>query len=188
MQSTKLAAGPVAPRTDGDAPTPQNSSATTCDDCNERDAAGINPDGRSLCRPCATRSRTLVCDGGESEDTTTCERCGTEMGVFDLHVELTEKDALDTTPKGARLFLCEDCGHDFHNFLDDVDHSTAHLNAKISALSDAIGVLRDDVDTLIQTRSDVVECPDCGTRGLPERVIETDCPTHTKLIVGGRDE
>lgn len=69
MQSTKLAAGPIAPRTNGDAPTPENSSATTCDECNARDAAGINPDGRSLCRPCATRSRTLVCDGsGFSEE------------------------------------------------------------------------------------------------------------------------
>jgi len=51
------------------APLPQESSeTTTCDDCDERPAAGVNVDGRSLCRPCAQRVGTLVCDGGEDED------------------------------------------------------------------------------------------------------------------------
>ena len=46
----------------------QNSSGTTCDGCDQRDADGINVDGRSLCRPCARRAETLVDDGGEPGD------------------------------------------------------------------------------------------------------------------------
>lgn len=58
-------AGPLA-RTGTDASLPQNSSGTRCDDCQHRQATGMNPDGRSLCRPCARRSRTLIPDGGHT--------------------------------------------------------------------------------------------------------------------------
>lgn len=52
-------------RTTSDASLPQNSSDSTCDDCDDRDAEGVNPDGRSLCRPCARRAETLIPDGGK---------------------------------------------------------------------------------------------------------------------------
>ena len=63
MMTATTLAGQSA-RTTTDAPHPQNSRATTCDECEHRPADGMNPDGRSLCRACATREGTLVCDGG----------------------------------------------------------------------------------------------------------------------------
>lgn len=64
MQTANQHAGPQQPRTTQDAPQPKNSNATTCDACDERDADGMDSNGRSLCRPCANRSRPLVADGG----------------------------------------------------------------------------------------------------------------------------
>lgn len=65
MTATTLAG--QSARTTTDAPNPQKHHATTCDQCGERPAAGMNPDGRSLCRPCADRSGILMPDGGHTE-------------------------------------------------------------------------------------------------------------------------
>jgi hypothetical protein len=66
--TAKSHAGPKA-RTTRDASLPQESTERTpCDDCGVRDAEGMNPAGRSLCRPCARRAQTLIADGGVVED------------------------------------------------------------------------------------------------------------------------
>ena len=56
-------------RTDKDASLPQESSeSTACEDCHVREAAGVDPAGRALCRPCARRFQCLVPDGGQVEE------------------------------------------------------------------------------------------------------------------------
>jgi len=68
MQTANHNAGPKA-RTTRDASLPQESSENTpCDDCGVRDAEGMNPAGRSLCRPCARRAQTLIADGGTNAE------------------------------------------------------------------------------------------------------------------------
>jgi len=55
-------------RTERDGSHAQNSSGTTCDSCEVRDADGIDADGRALCRPCARRAETLIADGSLGGD------------------------------------------------------------------------------------------------------------------------
>ena len=62
MSVTNRAGHPA--RTGSDDSHAQNSSGTTCDGCDHRDADGVNVDGRSLCRPCARNAETLITDGG----------------------------------------------------------------------------------------------------------------------------
>ncbi|GAA0272240.1 hypothetical protein [Halobacterium noricense] len=59
------------PRTTRDASLPQESTENTvCDDCGVREADGMNPGGRSLCRQCARRvdcDHNAAFQGGRDE-------------------------------------------------------------------------------------------------------------------------
>ncbi|MDH5019014.1 hypothetical protein [Halobacterium rubrum] len=101
-------------RTTRDASLPQESTERTpCDDCGVRDAEGMNPPGRSLCRPCARRAKTLIADGGhvveDDEDDVEVTREMFERGIEAL--------------RGAEHTLDE-----FQSELTDIDTGLTHSN------------------------------------------------------------
>ncbi|SEW10507.1 hypothetical protein [Halobacterium jilantaiense] len=94
-------------RTTRDASLPQESSENTpCDDCGVRDAEGMNPAGRSLCRPCARREQTLVADGGGVES----EFCD---AITEARARIRDEPALSDRVTGRVLDILAsaDAGH-----------------------------------------------------------------------------
>jgi len=99
-------------RTGSDDSHAQNSSGTTCDGCDHRDADGVNVDGRSLCRPCARNAETLITDGGLviaglSEAADSARDAIREFGNADLRnfsVWTNESRVLVDTEDGAKLY------------------------------------------------------------------------------------
>jgi hypothetical protein len=168
MQTANQAAGPQQPRTTEEASHPQNSNGTTCDDCEERDADGINPNGRSLCTICARRGGTLVPDGGESEDEDDVE---VTREMFERGI-----DALDAAENTIAEFEAE---------LSDVDTGLTH--------SDTIALLygrpndlnktniRNGFETLEDLRSK-------STRQLLKRLLADQSPLLLKEADAFLDE
>lgn len=120
------------PRTTRDASLPQESTENTvCDECGVREADGMNPDGRALCRACARRARTLVCDGsGVSEDKLESRKETLKEAI---------KEISDADPDSLTLYPA---GHG--HFLIHSDESEQDID-EIDAALDGTGYERDGI-------------------------------------------